>query len=184
MPVPKKKVCSIMQQSVLTLPPLSVLLKEGLKGALQGDISVNILSTTSSYSPILKTAPEAMNEPCEFPIQIKSDGNYGGRQGKDITDVTLFPRRKAGENHQEGGRGPVVLSVELLQSFYGMPLHVAAKKLVSRIFVHISDLYSPLISLCFREFARQPSRKYAGDGSFIQIISNRPKYTRFTDSAA
>ena len=168
-----------MQQSVLTLPPLSVLLKEGLKGALQGDISVNILSTTSSYSPILKTAPE----PCEFPIQIKSDGN-GGRQGKDITDVTLFPRRKAGENHQEGGRGPVVLSVELLQSFYGMPLHVAAKKLVSRIFVHISDLYSPLISLCFREFARQPSRKYAGDGSFIQIISNRPKYPRFTDSAA
>ena len=129
-----------MQQSVLTLPPLSVLLKEGLKGALQGDISVNITSTTSSYSPILKTAPEAMNEPCEFPIQIKSDGNYGGRQGKDITDVTLFPRRKAGENHQEGGRGPVVLSVELLQSFYGMPLHVAAKKLVSA-FLFIFQIY-------------------------------------------
>ena len=51
----------------------------------------------------------------------------GMRMGDDI--VTLFPRRKAGQTRPGGGRGPVVLTLELLQQFYGMPLHVAAKQL-------------------------------------------------------
>lgn len=51
------------------------------------------------------------------------------QMGDDI--VTLFPRRKAGQNRPGGGRGPVVLTLELLEQFYGMPLHVAAKRLVS-----------------------------------------------------
>lgn len=49
------------------------------------------------------------------------------QMGDDI--VTLFPRRKAGQNRPGGGRGPVVLTLELLEQFYGMPLHVAAKRL-------------------------------------------------------
>ena len=121
-----------MQQSaLLTLPPLSVLLKEGLKGALQGEISPKAISETLPTTPSTKPALES----CDVRFQAKSETNYPNRHSvKDIQDVTLFPRRKAGENHQEGGRGPVILSVELLQSFYGMPLHVAAKKLVSQIF--------------------------------------------------
>lgn len=45
--------------------------------------------------------------------------------------VTLFPRRKAGQMRPGGGRGPVVLSLEMLEQYYGFPLHLAAKKLVS-----------------------------------------------------
>jgi hypothetical protein len=120
-----------MQQSaVLTLPPLSVLLKEGLKGALQREISPNLIPQSSACTPITSSVLLEHKEAYEMPVPSKSDSNSIGRSGKDIQDVTLFPRRKAGENHQEGGRGPVILSVELLQSFYGMPLHVAAKKLV------------------------------------------------------
>jgi hypothetical protein len=48
--------------------------------------------------------------------------------------VTLFPRRKAGQNRPGGGRGPLVLTLELLEQFYGMPLHVAAKQLVSFVY--------------------------------------------------
>lgn len=51
-----------------------------------------------------------------------------GVGGDDI--ITLFPRRKAGQTRPGGGRGPVVLNLELLEKFYGMPLHVAANRLV------------------------------------------------------
>jgi hypothetical protein len=49
--------------------------------------------------------------------------------GADNGVVTLFPRRKAGQTRPGGGRGPVVLTLEMLEQFYGVPLHVAAKKL-------------------------------------------------------
>ncbi len=121
-----------MQQSaVLTLPPLSVLLKEGLKGAMQRDSFLSFSAAPLPPTPAFKTAQVEGRGKCENPKDFKSDGYIGVRSVKDITDVTLFPRRKAGDNQHEGGRGPVVLSVELLQSFYGMPLHVAAKKLVN-----------------------------------------------------
>ena len=58
---------------------------------------------------------------------MKIEQCVGG--GDDI--ITLFPRRKAGQSRPGGGRGPVVLNLELLEQFYGMPLHVAAKRLVS-----------------------------------------------------
>ncbi len=120
-----------MQQSaVLTLPPLSVLLKEGLKGAMQRDGFFSFSPAPSAPTPVFETTQPEVRGKCDHPNEFKSDGITGLRSVKDITDVTLFPRRKAGDNQQEGGRGPVVLSVELLQSFYGMPLHVAAKKLV------------------------------------------------------
>ena len=64
----------------------------------------------------------------------------GMRMGDDI--VTLFPRRKAGQTRPGGGRGPVVLTLELLQQFYGMPLHVAAKQLVDSSH-SIPDPFSP-----------------------------------------
>jgi hypothetical protein len=51
--------------------------------------------------------------------------------------VTLFPRRKAGQTRPGGGRGPVVLTLEMLEQFYGVPLHAAAKKLVRGSF-HLS----------------------------------------------
>lgn len=50
-----------------------------------------------------------------------------GAGGDDI--ITLFPRRKAGQSRPGGGKGPVVLNLELLEQFYGMPLHVAANRL-------------------------------------------------------
>ena len=60
-------------------------------------------------------------------MEMKVDQN--GASGDDI--ITLFPRRKAGQSRPGGGRGPVVLNLELLEQFYGMPLHVAANRLVS-----------------------------------------------------
>lgn len=57
----------------------------------------------------------------------KGAAERGG--GGDET-VTLFPRRKAGQSKPGGGRGPVVLTRELLEQFYGLPLHVAARRLV------------------------------------------------------
>jgi hypothetical protein len=54
-----------------------------------------------------------------------------GAGGDDI--ITLFPRRKAGQSRPGGGKGPVVLNLELLEQFYGMPLHVAANRLVSSL---------------------------------------------------
>jgi len=56
----------------------------------------------------------------------KGAAERGG--GGDET-VTLFPRRKAGQSKPGGGRGPVVLTRELLEQFYGLPLHVAARRL-------------------------------------------------------
>ena len=60
-------------------------------------------------------------------MELKIEQSAAG--GDDI--ITLFPRRKAGQSRPGGGRGPVVLNLELLEQFYGMPLHVAAKRLVS-----------------------------------------------------
>jgi hypothetical protein len=122
---------NMQQSAVLTLPPLSVLLKEGLKSALQRDSFLTFSAAPSPPASTFKAKQAEVRDICQHPNEFKSDGIIGMRSVKDITDVTLFPRRKAGDNQQEGGRGPVVLSVELLQSFYGMPLHVAAKKLVN-----------------------------------------------------
>eukprot|EP00960_Hanusia_phi_P071432 767554-Hanusia_phi.AAC.3 len=50
-------------------------------------------------------------------------------RGMEDDKITLFPRRKAGQAQPGGGHGPVILSLELLEQFYNMPLHLAAKRL-------------------------------------------------------
>jgi len=62
---------------------------------------------------------------------VGSGGNLGQLSSTSSGDpiVTLFPRRKAGQIKPSGGRGPVVLNLETLEQYYGVPLHVAAKKL-------------------------------------------------------
>mmetsp|Transcript_15659 Transcript_15659/g.24329 ORF Transcript_15659/g.24329 Transcript_15659/m.24329 type:complete len:247 (+) Transcript_15659:214-954(+) len=65
--------------------------------------------------------------PVPAPKRAPASRRWDHGMGDDI--VTLFPRRKAGQTRPGGGRGPVVLTLELLQQFYGMPLHVAAKQL-------------------------------------------------------
>lgn len=63
---------------------------------------------------------------------VGTGGNLGRLSTTNSGDpiVTLFPRRKAGQIKPSGGRGPVVLNLETLEQYYGVPLHVAAKKLV------------------------------------------------------
>jgi len=58
-------------------------------------------------------------------VTVTSDGTV------DDDKITLFPRRKAGQARSGGGHGPVILSLELLEQFYNMPLHLAAKRLVN-----------------------------------------------------
>ena len=113
----------------IMLPPLSVLLKDALREFPGAFPSIQS-----------RDFPEA---PCPNSAPFVRNSDFG--KVKD-QDVTLFPRRKAGQD-QQGGKGPVVVSVELLQNFYGMPLHVAAKKLVICLsytlsFVHICEMNS------------------------------------------
>jgi hypothetical protein len=100
----------------ITLPPLSVLLRDALRDYRAAALTVSSEQTFSSIEPPASQQPTGES----YPETVK----------KCNEDVTLFPRRKAGQAPKEGGRGPVVLSVELLEKFYGMPLHTAAKKLV------------------------------------------------------
>lgn len=80
---------------------------------------LNNLNHQHSSQVSMVTAPLAAAAPLHQQM--------GSANGDDI--VTLFPRRKAGQTRPGGGRGPVVLTLELLEQFYGMPLHVAAKRL-------------------------------------------------------
>ena len=98
----------------ITLPPLSVLLRDALR----------------EHRAALPVSDESLNSIEPPPLQQLTGSRNSESVKKNSEDVTLFPRRKAGQAPREGGRGPVVLSVELLAQFYGMPLHTAAKKLV------------------------------------------------------
>jgi hypothetical protein len=98
----------------LPLPPLSVLLRDALRDH-RAAFPVSPVTFSCIEQPHLPDFTGIRN-----PEAVK----------KNKEDVTLFPRRKAGQAPQEGGKGPVVLSVELLEKFYGMPLHTAAKELV------------------------------------------------------
>ena len=104
----------------IILPPLSVLLKDALREYSQ-PLAVPEQSASSNF--------QSYAEPVSKPETKQIRAADLSKKCKE--DVTLFPRRKAGQAPQEGGRGPVVLSVELLEQYYGMPLHLAAKKLVS-----------------------------------------------------
>lgn len=104
----------------LPLPPLSVLLRDALKD-YRAALPVSPVTFSSIEQPPLPQFTGIRN-----PEIVK-------KSKEDV--LTLFPRRKAGQAPQEG-KGPVVLSVELLEKFYGMPLHTAAKKIG-----HLSNSY-------------------------------------------
>ena len=128
--------------AVHVLPPLSVLFKEALQREYQPgyvkeeDVDSDAAAPTPGQVTPIEQPPDASNRAC---VKQRSGWDAPGSEpsesrmnySKDVTDVTLFPRRKAGQKDAEGGRGPVVLTVELLETFYGVPLHVAAKELVS-----------------------------------------------------
>jgi hypothetical protein len=98
----------------IPLPPLSVLLRDALK-----DYRAALPVPTMTFGNI------------EPPPSTQLDGIRNPETVKKVNqDVTLFPRRKAGQAPQEGGKGPVIITVDRLEKFYGMPLHIAAKKLV------------------------------------------------------
>mmetsp|Transcript_74966 Transcript_74966/g.201152 ORF Transcript_74966/g.201152 Transcript_74966/m.201152 type:complete len:250 (+) Transcript_74966:119-868(+) len=117
-----------MQQAEISLPPLSVLLKEGLKGSKTAEGRRDTVQQNGS-AVTAKECPSARDSLSVPLVKVKTDEVVKVRTSKDTMDVTLFPRRKAGENSHDGARGPVVLSVDLLKTYFGVPLHVAAKKL-------------------------------------------------------
>lgn len=119
----------------IVLPPLSVLLKDALREYAQPPTAPQ--QTPNSMQHFVEPV---FVEPVRKPEPKSFRGADLAKKCKE--DVTLFPRRKAGQAPQEGGRGPVVLSVELLEQFYGMPLHLAAKKLVSE-----TDSFIPILQI-------------------------------------
>lgn len=92
-----------------------------------------LLSPMSSSRARGKFPERLLEQDRKVPTKVEQ----GSASGDDI--ITLFPRRKAGQTRLGGGRGPVVLTLELLQKFYGMPLHVAANQLVR--YVSFSSLH-------------------------------------------
>ncbi len=115
----------------IPLPPLSVLLRDALKDYRAALPEPPVTSGIEQQPSLPQFAGIRKPE-----IEKKSKDDV----------LTLFPRRKAGQAPQEGGKGPVVLSVELLEKFYGMPLHTAAKKLVK---LHVEVFPFPF--QCFHE---------------------------------
>ena len=134
----------------IRLPPLSALLKDALKDVPAGSFpALGGSKEQEDMSPVLRieadnaandsTSPRSMNmnqlaattaSGCPSTVTGVVGEKENNTRGDKNDAVTLFPRRKAGQAPQEGSQGPVVLSVQLLQKFYGMPLHLAAKKLV------------------------------------------------------
>mmetsp|Transcript_20846 Transcript_20846/g.51233 ORF Transcript_20846/g.51233 Transcript_20846/m.51233 type:complete len:218 (+) Transcript_20846:660-1313(+) len=126
-----------MIRQELLLPPI---VSFGLHGQHCG---AQQLAAAQLRDSVLTSAPQgpppaqkaATREPMSHgaPTMLKTfTSQIAGSSGISPTGdgvVTLFPRRKAGQTRPGGGRGPVVLNLEMLEQFYGVPLHVAAKKL-------------------------------------------------------
>ena len=105
-----------------------------------------LLAPATSRAPLSASAtrargksPERANAGRKSEMKVEH-----GAAGEDI--ITLFPRRKAGQTRPGGGRGPVVLNLELLEKFYGMPLHVAAHRLAS---THVFQNFTLLTIILF-----------------------------------
>ncbi|EKX49985.1 hypothetical protein GUITHDRAFT_151353 [Guillardia theta CCMP2712] len=94
-----------------------------LNSPLQGTLGCLAPIKTQPFAPSQEVLPHMST--AEKTVDITTSN--GGSNNDDI--ITLFPRRKAGQSRPGGGRGPVVLTLDLLEKFYGMPLHVAAKRL-------------------------------------------------------
>ena len=147
----------------ILLPPLSVLLKDALREYSHAEAPVEV------YFPRAETIQAPEFKPFRIPDQ----------NDKCKEDVTLFPRRKAGQASQDGGKGPVVLSVEVLRQYFGMPLHLAAKKLV-RMNISSFVLYRQLLTrvALIRAFVRLQSKKFADDWELRNGRTRTPEFRR------
>ena len=78
-----------------------------------------------------------------------------------------FQGGRLGKHGRGGGRGPVVLNLELLEKFYGMPLHVAANRLVRALFARQSARVCCARVCCAAVACRAAQRRWcvAGGGS-------------------
>jgi len=107
-----------------------------------------LLAPATSRAPLSASAPATRargKSPERANAGRKSEMKVErGAAGEDI--ITLFPRRKAGQTRPGGGRGPVVLNLELLEKFYYLPLHVAANRLVS---IHVFQHFTLLTIILF-----------------------------------
>ena len=121
--------CMPMQLTPPPMGPVACLqhLQPSPVTMIPGVLSISGASSMASHSPPI-IAPLHVTEKTQPMKAPKGAAERGGGSGDDA--VTLFPRRKAGQGKPGGGRGPVVLTLELLEQFYGMPLHVAARRLV------------------------------------------------------
>ena len=109
-----------------------------------GHSPASVGSSPAMPSPLLLARPapsraSAKSSGLSQTQKVEMKVDVGGAGGDDI--ITLFPRRKAGQTRPGGGRGPVVLNLELLEKFYGMPLHVAANRLVSAVLLQHSACF-------------------------------------------
>jgi len=138
-----------------------------------GHSPASVRSSPAMPSPLLLARPVPSRSGGKSPdrrspedrkVEMKVDAG-GGAGGDDI--ITLFPRRKAGQTRPGGGRGPVVLNLELLEKFYGMPLHVAANRLVSALFARQSARVCCARVCCAAVACRAAQRRWcvAGGGS-------------------
>jgi len=95
-------------------------------------VGSDVAAMAASVSQLTPSCSKRLPSPP--PSGVGSGGNLGQLSTTSSGDpiVTLFPRRKAGQIKPSGGRGPVVLNLETLEQYYGVPLHVAAKKLVRK----------------------------------------------------
>ena len=111
--------------NVNILPPFSIAFSDALREFRQKDardhqIEKPIIVKLCVESPLLnkKVSDDVDDMKCSKAVL-------------DEDAVTLFPRRKAGQSRNDANnRKPLKLSVEVLETFYGMPLHIAARQLV------------------------------------------------------
>jgi hypothetical protein len=107
--------------TVNMLPPFSITFREALREFRK------------------REQPDSLSKeiPSRFsPHEVRIEEEPKVAASKPVSDeeaITLFPRRKAGQSRDDSEfRKPLKLSVEVLESFFGVPLHIAARQLVRR----------------------------------------------------
>lgn len=130
---------------VNVLPPFSFTFRDALREFRLRDNSIgNHVEILRRDETIDSTPNESNNSVDEsvplFRVCIQTDEPEAAElpsRKKNLDGdeaITLFPRRKAGQSSNESNnRKPLKLSVEVLETFYGVPLHIAARRLVSTL---------------------------------------------------
>jgi hypothetical protein len=112
-------------ERINVLPPFSITFREALREYRERDVFANFAEEKSFHDKSSEVRDNSAEESEETEIQFAKDGS-------DDEAITLFPRRKAGQSPNDSvARKPLKLSVDVLENFYGMPLHIAARQLVS-----------------------------------------------------